>query len=144
MGVFTQPILSTRWWLYTVVHSTALLTLFIKVKSVEYWGVSFHWLLHFLFNNLCRLITKKKSNICITGLLWGNPLVTSGFPSQRACNAEIMNTNLMSIILSGPWSRYHHSNICSDCLSTFCFHWPNSSYHIYISQTIDFKELKLL
>ena len=37
-----------------------------------------------LFNRLFILTTKKRLKRSIIGPLWGNPLVTVGFPSQRA------------------------------------------------------------
>ena len=41
--------------------------------------------------------SKKTSKLCITGLCEGNPLVTGGFPSQRASNMD----------KASIW-RYHH------------------------------------
>ena len=41
-----------------------------------------------LLNPLFRRRSKKTSKLCLTGLCEGNPLVTSGFPSQRASNVE--------------------------------------------------------
>ena len=49
------------------------------------------------FNCLYRRRSSKSSKLCVTGLCEGNPLVTLGFPSQRACNAEIVSI----------WSRHH-------------------------------------
>ena len=36
-----------------------------------------------------KLIHVSKSDHCITGLLWGKPLVTNGFPSHSTSNAEL-------------------------------------------------------
>ena len=42
-----------------------------------------------VFSTVCsRCISKKTSNLHVTGLSEGNPLVTGGFPSQKASNAE--------------------------------------------------------
>ena len=41
-----------------------------------------------LLNRLFRRRSKKISKLRVTGLCEGNPVVTGGFPSQRASNAE--------------------------------------------------------
>ena len=65
-------------------------------KSYNNWRVSiimksyewYYWQLNCLFNSLYRL-TKKTLKLCkLLALCEGNPLVTSGFPSQRASNIE--------------------------------------------------------
>ena len=72
----------------------------IKVTSHERHGMSSHWQRCCLFNCLFRCTLKKTStstlqtyNIQVTGPLWGNPPVTSGFPSQRASNVESVFTS---------------------------------------------------
>ena len=52
-------------------------------------GVSNHRRLHCLLKRLFRRRSKKTSKLRVTGLCEGNPLMTGGFPSQRASNAEI-------------------------------------------------------
>ena len=42
-------------------------------------------------NGLYRLITTEKSNLRFTGPFYGNPLITHGFPSQRAGNMESLS-----------------------------------------------------
>ena len=53
-------------------------------------GISNHRHLDCLFilNCLFRCRSKKTSKLQVTGLSEGNPLMTDGFPSQRACNVE--------------------------------------------------------
>ena len=50
-----------------------------------------------LLSHLFRRRSKKTSKLRVTGLLEGNPLVTGGFPSQRASNAK--NVSI--------WWRHH-------------------------------------
>ena len=50
--------------------------------------VSNHQHLDCLPNRLFRRTSEKTSKLRVTGLCEGNPPVTSGFPSQRASNAE--------------------------------------------------------
>ena len=50
--------------------------------------VSTHQRLDCLLNRLFRRGSKKISKLCVTGLCEGNPLMTSGFPSQRASYLE--------------------------------------------------------
>ena len=63
--------------------------------------------------------------------LWGNPFVTNGFPSQRACNAErwcivffvismnkLLNYQSSCQLLELPWGS-HHVTIMS-CLYVWC------------------------
>ena len=47
-----------------------------------------NWNLNCLPNRLFRRISMKTSKLHITGYFEGNPLVTGGFPSQRASNVE--------------------------------------------------------
>ena len=46
------------------------------------------WQLHCLFNGLFRHTSKKTSKLCAISPLWGELLVTGGFPLHRASNAE--------------------------------------------------------
>ena len=50
-------------------------------------GFSNYWRLVWLFNSVFRLTSRKAWNPASLALCEGNPLVTSGFPSQRASNA---------------------------------------------------------
>ena len=43
---------------------------------------------HCLYENLFMLAPKELSKLCISGPLWGELAVTSGFPSQRTSHAE--------------------------------------------------------
>ena len=52
-------------------------------------GVSNHWRLDCLLSRLFRRTSKKTPKLSVTGLRERNPLVTGGFPSQRASNAEM-------------------------------------------------------
>ena len=54
------------------------------------------------FNCLCDL--------CITGPLWGNPLMTSGFPSHRASNAEHFH-----VMTSSCCATYSVTSAKSEC-----------------------------
>ena len=54
----------------------------------ERYGVSNHRRLDCLLYRLLRRRSKKTAKLRITGLCWGNPLVTGGFPSQRFGNAD--------------------------------------------------------
>ena len=51
-------------------------------------------------------MSKKTSNLRVTGLCKGNPPVTGGFPSQRASNAENISI----------WWRHHALPILNHCL----------------------------
>ena len=66
-------------------------------------GVSNHIRLHCLLNRLFRRRSKKTSKLRVTGLREGNPPVTGGLPSQRACNAE-------NVFI---WWRYHNQIPCT-------------------------------
>ena len=71
-------------------RATLLLLVFenITVTLLEYYGNSNHWKLDCSFNSLFRLTTKNISKLCMAGPFNGNPLMISGFPSQRASNVE--------------------------------------------------------
>ena len=75
---------------------------FFFKEMYEHQGDLNHWQPDCLFNNLFKLTAKKQ---LITGPLRGNPPVTDGFPTQRACNAE-------SVCLS--W-HYHIDGLVEDC-----------------------------
>ena len=60
----------------------------LKWHQNECDAISNHRLLDCLLIHLFRHRTKKISKLHITGLCEWNPLVTGGFPSQRASNAE--------------------------------------------------------
>ena len=51
--------------------------------------VTNHRRLDCLLNRSFRCRSKKTSKLCVTGLCEGNLLVTWGFPSQKASNAEM-------------------------------------------------------
>ena len=69
----------------------------LQWRHNERHDVSNHQHLDCLFNRSQAHTSKKTSKIHITGLCEGNPPVTSGFPAQRACNAE--NVSI--------WWRHH-------------------------------------
>ena len=79
---------------------------FSSTKIIVFW-LQCHWnmfarvrftvIQHGLFNRLFRRRSKKISKLRVTGLCEENPPVTSGFPSQRASNAE--NVSI--------WWRHH-------------------------------------
>ena len=60
------------------------------------------------FNSLFSLASKKTSKVHITYPVWEEPLVISGFPSQRASNVEII-----------PMSCHHH------IIGALCSHVPS-------------------
>ena len=65
-----------------------------EIKLSIWWrqnerdDVSNHRHLDCSLDRLFRDISKKTLKTRVTGLCWGNPLVTGGFPSQMANNAE--------------------------------------------------------
>ena len=61
---------------------------YITVTPHVRHGVSDHRRFDCLFNSLFRLTTKEPSNLRIAVSFERNPLVTCGFPAQRASNAE--------------------------------------------------------
>ena len=67
-------------------------------------SVSNHRQLDYLFNRLFRRTSKKTSKLRVTDLCERNSPVTSGFPSQRASNAE--NVSI--------WWR-HHTDLSIPC-----------------------------
>ena len=60
-----------------------------------------------LFNRLFRRISKKISNLHVTGLCEGNPSVTGGLHSKRASYAK-------NVFI---WWRHHYCNFCR-CIGT--------------------------
>ena len=75
-----------------------LMTLQWRLNECD--GVSNHRPLDCVLNRLFRRRSKKTSKLRVTGLCEGNPLVTGGFPSQRASNAK--NVSI--------WWRHHEIN----------------------------------
>ena len=64
-------------------HTTTL-----QWRHNEHNGISNHQHLDCLLNHLFCHRSKKTSKVHITGLCEGYPLVTGGFPSQKASNME--------------------------------------------------------
>ena len=75
--------------------------------------VSNHRRLHYLLDRLFRRISKKASKLRVTGLCEGTPPAISGFPSQRASNAEmspfdiIMTSRIHAYLIAIEWGSYH-------------------------------------
>ena len=67
-------------------------------------SISNHRRLDCLLDHLFQRRSKETSKLCDTGLCEWNPLVTSGFPSQRASNMENISI----------WWRYHEFHACCD------------------------------
>ena len=67
-------------------------------------GVSNHRRLYCLLNRLLRPRSKKTSKLRVTGLCKEKPLVTGGFPSQRASKAENISI----------WWRHHEGSCRND------------------------------
>ena len=74
-----------------------------------------HWQLNCLINSLIRLTTKETPKLRINGIHEGNQLVTSGFTSQRARNAE--NISVQTVI--SVFYICHCSVSCSIMLQIF-------------------------
>ena len=81
-------------------------------------GIFNHWCLHCFLNHLFSCRSKKTSKLCVTGICEGNPLVTGGFPSQRASNVENVSiwwchdvnwilAQLISVGKPIPWDMYY-------------------------------------
>ena len=70
---------------------------FCQGLSVSEWDTCVLRHLNYLFNGLFRLTIKKNQSSALLTVCEGNPLVTCGFPSQRASNMENV---------SMPW-RHH-------------------------------------
>ena len=60
----------------------------ITVTSFKHQGISNHWQLDCTFNWSFWLTSKKYRSSALLALCVGNLLVTGGFPSHRASNAE--------------------------------------------------------
>ena len=60
----------------------------ITVMSHEHHAISDHQPPKCMFNSLCRLTSKKHQRSTLLALCEGNPLATSGFPSQCMSNPE--------------------------------------------------------
>ena len=93
------------WYTTTKNHATTQTAWTIKWRDNECDGVSNHWRLHCLLNRLLARWSKKTSKLRVTGLCEGNPPVTSGFPSQRTSNAEIVSIWLC-----------HHAPVGMSCI----------------------------
>ena len=105
----------------------------------ERHNVSTHRQVDCLLNRLIRLTSKDlKWNIRanVTGLLWGNPPVTGGFPSQRASNAEtvfiwwrhhdILNSRRLLFVSVSYFCEYFNENDCiTDRLELFVLCAPD-------------------
>ena len=84
-----------------VVGTNPKSTLSLQWRQNERDGVLNHRRPDCFPNRLFRRRSKKTSKLRITGLRGGNPLVTGGFPSQRASNAE--NVSI--------WWHHHVSSV---------------------------------
>ena len=74
--------------------SSAMVSTTLEWRHNELDGVWNHQRLDCLLNRLFRRKSKKTSKLRVTGLCDGNPLVTGGFPSQRASDAVGVKVNL--------------------------------------------------
>ena len=82
-------LLSATWYSYILIHWNGnVIFVTLQWHHNEGDGVSNHRRLHCLLNRLLRHRSNKTSKLCVVGLCYGNPPVTSGFPSQRASYAE--------------------------------------------------------
>ena len=94
-----------------------------------------------LWNSLFKIT--KETEFCFTGICEGNPLVTSGFPSQKTSNANSISMSwrhhvLSELLVTLPsfWNPssfaicwVFHLTILSDhCINTIC---PNSSKPVW-------------
>ena len=95
----------------TILHITLRPPLYM-VKTLhwrhnEHDGISNHQRIGCFFKRLFRCRSKKISKLCVTGPWEANPPVTSGFPSQRASNAENIsiwwNAFQISRWVCNPW-----------------------------------------
>ena len=84
----------------------------LQWRRNEHDGVWNHRYLDCLFNRLFRRRSKKTSKLLVTGLCEGNPHANSGFPSQRASNAE--NVSI--------WWRHHEF----DSNWTYVYSWGSN------------------
>ena len=104
----------------------------LQLRHNERDGVSNMRRLDCLLNHLFRRLSKKTSKICVTDLYQGNPLVTGGFPSQKASDAEIFP--LDDVIMTGleicenNRSGIEHIGLGSSKISDICF---SSNIHNY-------------
>ena len=92
----------------------------IAVMSHEHHGITdHHQPLECLFMSLFVLTSNRHQRLALLALCEGNPLLTSGFPSQRASNVESM---------SMLW--HHHekdsSGIYADCILWLYLFWINT------------------
>ena len=94
--------------------------------------ISNHWQLNCLFNRLFRHTIKKTSKLNISGPLSGNLPITSGFPSQRAKNAEHVSMSWHRHLMSLFPPAIPHTNIVANAL-----HFT-SGLRYYLIQYISF------
>ena len=86
--------LSIYWFIYLCVCGHLVPVNRVSGEDTLQWrhnkhdGISNHQRFNCLLNHLFKRRSKKTSKLRVTGLCEGNPLVTGGFPSQRASNAE--------------------------------------------------------
>ena len=91
--------------------------------------------LYCLFNHLLRLISKKTSQFCIASPWWGE---SSGFPSQRASNAESVSrfpshrANNAENVSRFPSQRASNAESVS---TSWSHHIQNPSWYILLVQT---------
>ena len=91
----------------------------ITVMSQEHHGIWNHWL---LFNCLFKLAVNKASKLTISGPLWGDSMVASGFPSHGTNNAK--REPMSSCPHEGePFSM---SAVCLCCSPHIVLQWPAS------------------
>ena len=107
-------------------------TFYTRVKKIinnslqwhhnEHNGVSNQQRPNCLLHCLFRHRSKKTSKLCVTGPCEGNPPVTGGFPSQRACNTENVSIwwhhhVIMQLVSLLFWPSFcmNHSSVSCPC-----------------------------
>ena len=83
--------------------------------------------------DLCIILNKKTSKLRFTGLCEGNPLVTGGFPTQRASNAEMFpfdDVIMIYVIQTQPtraistMTGFRSADLCTwRSVIMFCINW---------------------
>ena len=104
------------------------------MTSYEYHDILNHLHLDYLFNNLFQLTSKEASKLDITSLCEGNPLVTSGFLSQRASDAESFS---MSWCLNALWKSHDGTFSIANC------NWILHTHYITTVATVEQGSLML-
>ena len=107
---------SLWYWVHTTLYASIHCWSYsLQWRHNERGGVSNHWSLDCVLNPQI----KETSKLGVTGLCEGNPLVTGGFPSQRASGAE--NVSIWwrhrvytSIAQWAPWIKSNHSQAKRD------------------------------